>query len=87
VAALGLLEVDADKRQRVAAQLQPLLTLTAERHCERSMELDRDHIRALVAMGPSAYHLDAATIDDRVAQLAPTIAVTAAVTISTYERR
>jgi len=56
VDALGLLSVDARKPERLARSLgEPL----RERIVEAPLELSREDVRALIAMGPSAHHVDA----------------------------
>lgn len=59
---LGLLAVDADKQQRLAAQLAARLEVVDERTVAWQHGLEPSQAVDLVAMGPSAHHLDVATI-------------------------
>jgi len=87
VAALDLLQVDARKEERLADQLDPHFAL--ERRSDLTWSLRLGHGDSLNAalMGPSAPHLDRASLDGRVRALPEPFAVTAAVTIGVYRRR
>jgi 23S rRNA (guanine745-N1)-methyltransferase len=86
VRALGLLGVDPDKRDRLAAGLQPWFALASDRVIEAPLRLTRADAAALVGMGPSAHHLDPAAIAAGLAgQPAPVIA-TLAVRLSVWRR-
>jgi 23S rRNA (guanine745-N1)-methyltransferase len=78
---LGLVSVDADKEARVDAALSPELSRTDRTELEFAMNLTGDDVRALVGMGPSARHVEAAAI------VAPGATVTASVTIETFRPR
>ena len=86
VAALGLLRVDERKAERVretvGAQLEPL----RETICERTLELDAAGARAVAQMGPSAHHLDARALDERLAALGEPVRVGASVRVSVFRR-
>ena len=72
---LGLLRVDERKPERLAAALgEP----AREQEIEASLQLSRDDVVALIAMGPSAHHVDA----ERVAR--PAVA-TLSVRVAVYE--
>ncbi len=79
VEALGLLRVDPAKPDRVAASL-PGFTLVAQERHARVLRLGRPDLRALVEMGPSAWHTDAAGVAD----LPDPYEVTAAVRLARY---
>jgi 23S rRNA (guanine745-N1)-methyltransferase len=79
---LGLLDVDDSKEERLAAQLDPHLRVLDRRPREWPLRLSRAAARDLAAMGPSAFHLDPATLDDRLARLPEPVEATAAVTIT-----
>jgi 23S rRNA (guanine745-N1)-methyltransferase len=81
-APLGLLAVDERKDERLAAQLAPHLEPAARHELEWPLRLDRAAARDAAAMGPSAFHIDPAELDERVAALPQTVVVTAAVTIT-----
>jgi 23S rRNA (guanine745-N1)-methyltransferase len=84
VNALGLLTVDEDKDARVHEQLDPhFVQVTSSVH-EFSMTLRHDDVKALIAMGPSAWHIDAGAIVDRVNALPAPLPVTASVVVSAY---
>jgi 23S rRNA (guanine745-N1)-methyltransferase len=48
------------------------------------VRLDRAAVRAVVAMGPSAHHLDEDTLAARTAALPDVVEATVSVTIGTY---
>ena len=82
VAPLGLLTVDERKDERLAEQLHPRLEITDRRELEWGLRLDRAAARDAVAMGPSAFHIAPADLDERVAALPQPVDVTAAVRIT-----
>lgn len=86
VGALGLLSVPGDKEDRLDAQLASRFELVARRRVEHAMFLAREEAAQLVRMGPSAWHLDERTADDRLAALPDPLTVTASVTLSRYVR-
>lgn len=79
VGGLGLLRVDEAKEQRLEDALGPWFSATGSALVERSMRLARDEVADLVAMGPSARHLTAAT-----SGLPEHVAVTCSVRVSTF---
>lgn len=87
VDALGLLRVDARKRERLDAALGPALPTVAVERWQERLRLDHDAVRALVAMGPSARHLDPDTLRARIAVLPDPVEVTASVVVSTHRRQ
>lgn len=84
VQALGLLTVDAAKDDRVAATLDPYFRLDDRRVREETMRLGRAEVRSLVAMGPSAYHVEPDELDERVAALPDPMPVTLSVVVARY---
>jgi 23S rRNA (guanine745-N1)-methyltransferase len=84
VSALGLLTVGEDKPDRVRRQLAPHLTLVRETPVTFTMTLTAADVHALVAMGPSAWHVDRDHIDRQVRALSEPVTVTAAVTLAEY---
>lgn len=76
VGALDLLRVDVRKQERLAALGRPVL----RRRLTRTLRLGHDDLRALVAMGPSARHVD----PDAVSTLPEPFTVTAAVQLDAY---
>jgi 23S rRNA (guanine745-N1)-methyltransferase len=86
VGPLGLLSVPDDKEDRLDAQLGQLFALTGRRTIEHAMFLTRDECAQLVRMGPSAWHVDERTVDERLSQLPDPLTVTASMTLSRYAR-
>jgi 23S rRNA (guanine745-N1)-methyltransferase len=87
VAALGLLDVDPDKADRVAAGLGGHFAQgPVEVHRVR-LDLSRPAAGALVAMGPSAQHTGPDEVGDRLAGLPDPISVTVAVRLAVYRPR
>ena len=86
-AALGLLDVDPRKEERLSRRLGDAFARRASERVAWSMRLDRDGQVALAAMGPSAFHADAAELERRAAALPAELEVTGAVTVAVYERR
>jgi 23S rRNA (guanine745-N1)-methyltransferase len=83
VSALDLLTVAADKAARVSSSL-PGFAVSTQDVCEFVMSLGHDEVAALVGMGPSAWHVDAAALGERVSALPAPVPVTASVTVTTY---
>ncbi|HEY7933862.1 MAG TPA: methyltransferase domain-containing protein [Solirubrobacteraceae bacterium] len=84
VAPFGLLEVDADKPARLQATLATHVKRVEGLELEFDMTLSHAEIRALIAMGPSAHHLNAEEIEGHLAELPDAVAVGASVIIQTY---
>lgn len=84
VAALGLLGVDPDKQERLAASLDPWFTLVSDRTVEAPLRLTRADAAALVGMGPSAHHLDPATIAAGLAGRPEPVTATLSVRLSVW---
>lgn len=82
VTALGLLTVDEHKRERLAEQLAPHLDIVATHDLEWRLHLDRAAARDAAGMGPTAFHVDAPELAERVAELPQPVDVTAAVTLT-----
>lgn len=87
VDALGLLDVGADKQERLHATLAPQLQPVRRRELELTMTLDHDQLQALVAMGPSAHHVDSRLLDERIAKLPRNVRVGASLAIETFRAR
>jgi 23S rRNA (guanine745-N1)-methyltransferase len=81
--ALGLLSVGNRKDERLAEQLAPGLQVTGRQELEWKLRLDRAAARDAAAMGPSAFHVSAAELDERIATLPELVEVTAAARITT----
>jgi 23S rRNA (guanine745-N1)-methyltransferase len=86
VAALGLLTVDPRKPERLAGKLGPHLRLAGQRDLRATMSLDHRAIEHVVAMGPSAWHLNADTAAAGIRRLPDPMPVTLAVSLAVYQR-
>jgi 23S rRNA (guanine745-N1)-methyltransferase len=87
ITALGLLRVDPAKEDRLAAGLAPWFIPVTTTALYRRLTLDHAAVRALVGMGPSAWHTDAAALTERVAALPVPVTVTASVLLHRYAVR
>ncbi len=76
VGPLGLVTVDPDKDARLERQLAGWRRVQAE-PVERTLVLGADEVRDLVAMGPSARHLDPAALPDLTGEVTLSVRVTA----------
>ncbi|PZM96095.1 MAG: 23S rRNA methyltransferase [Actinobacteria bacterium] len=81
---LGLLRVDPEKPARVAGSLAGHFTPVRTESLRRTLWLSRAQVRALVAMGPSAWHTDPGRLSAAIDTLPDPMAVTAAVTLGVY---
>jgi 23S rRNA (guanine745-N1)-methyltransferase len=87
VGPLQLLAVDPEKDSRLAATLgSRFAEIAADRH-DRLLRLRHSDVQALVAMGPSARHLDAPALSERIAALPDPVSVTASVDVRCYRSR
>lgn len=80
---LGMLGVDPDKPRRVAVSTADL-DLAAERTLTYRVPLSHLDLGDLVAMGPSARHVNPAQFADRVARLPDPLSVTVSVRLAAY---
>lgn len=87
VDASGLLSVDEDKGERLAAQLEEGFTLEDETVLEVPLALVHDDLKNLALMGPSAWHAEPSTLATRIAKLPEPFATAASVRIATYRPR
>jgi 23S rRNA (guanine745-N1)-methyltransferase len=85
VEGLGLLSVDSRKQERLDRELAGRFRVVRAEVPEWEMTLSRDDLEALVAMGPSAVHLDPETLRRRVETLPERMEVSASVTMSVCE--
>lgn len=86
VARLGLLGVAADKQERLHTGLSPHLESVGRRELDFQIFLSSEDVAALVAMGPSAHHLDPDDVSRATEALPGEIGVTAAVVVETFRR-
>lgn len=81
---LGLLGVEPGKDDRLADGLRGHLDVRTRRDVHYRVALELDALVDLVAMGPNAFHRDAAELRTQVRELTRPQAVTVAVTVSTW---
>ncbi|QBI54546.1 putative RNA methyltransferase [Streptomonospora litoralis] len=81
---LGLVTVDARKRERVEGGLEPHFTREHSEELDLALSLAPGEAEALIAMGPSARHLAPGEITERVAALGGPVAATASFAVSLY---
>jgi 23S rRNA (guanine745-N1)-methyltransferase len=79
-----LLDVDADKQARLHAALSPQLESVRRRELEFDLALGPDDVHALIAMGPSAHHLDPDELRDRILALPPETHVNTSFVVETF---
>jgi 23S rRNA (guanine745-N1)-methyltransferase len=84
---LGLLSVDSRKQERLEAELGERFRIARAELLEWPMELEREELEAVVAMGPSAAHVDPAALRWRIAALPARTEVGASVTMTVCRRR
>jgi 23S rRNA (guanine745-N1)-methyltransferase len=82
---VGLLSVDAEKPRRLREALDDRFTVFGEEHVGWTMRLAHPLARALVEMGPSAWHTTA--VGERIAALPDPVEVSGAATVTTYRAR
>ncbi len=83
-AALGLLDVDPRKDERLAESLQGHFTPGPARHLSFTMELSHEDLLTAVGMGPSARHITPEELGERVAELREPFTTTASVRLGAY---
>ncbi|MFE1166633.1 putative RNA methyltransferase [Nocardiopsis sp. NPDC058789] len=85
-AALGLLDVDPRKDERLAESLGDHFAPVATRDLRFTMELAHEEVLTVVGMGPSARHVAPEELRARVAALPDPFTTTASVLVRTYRR-
>jgi 23S rRNA (guanine745-N1)-methyltransferase len=84
VAALDLLKVDERKRERLDEKLGSRFVPVEEDTVEYGLAVGHDSLRALVGMGPSAYHVEPGELDRRVAALPDPFEITVSVSVAAF---
>lgn len=84
---LDLLRVGDDKLERLDRDLAGVVGLRARETVAAVAVLDHDAVRSMVAMGPSAHHLDVRDLDVAITRLPEPVEVAISVTVSSYARR
>ncbi|MBR8744080.1 putative RNA methyltransferase [Nocardiopsis sp. MG754419] len=82
--ALGLLDVDPRKDERLAESLHTRFAPAGERSVRFAMDLSHPDALTVVGMGPSARHVTPQDLAARVASLPDPVRVTASVRVGTY---
>lgn len=81
---LGMLRVDPEKPARVTRSLAGHFTAVRVDEHRHTLRLSHAQVRALVAMGPSAWHTTPDRLTQAIAALPDPVTVTAAVTLGVY---
>lgn len=84
---LGLLTVGPGKQERLAGKLGGYFEAVSRREHVRTLPLGHKALGSLVAMGPSAWHVDPVATAARIGALPDPMPVTLAVTITLYRVR
>jgi 23S rRNA (guanine745-N1)-methyltransferase len=84
VESLGLLSVGEAKPDRIGGQIEPWFEPIEGSGLEYTLSLEAAEIEALVAMGPSAWHVDGRVLAERIASLRPPVEVTVSVSCTAY---
>ncbi len=84
VGVLGMVRVDEEKERRLAESLAGSFEQVGSEAVEVVMRLDHAAVERLVAMTPSARHLQSEELAERIAVLADPVEVTLSVTLSTW---
>ena len=82
-----LLTVDADKQEHVDAKLASEFMPAARKSFQRQLALAAADVKALVQMGPSAWHTDETALTSRVERLTEPFHVTASCIVTVYRPR
>lgn len=83
---LGMLRIDAAKADRVAASTSGLERLSSDT-LTYTADLTRLDLSDLVAMGPSAYHVEPSDLERRIGAMPDVLPVTVSVQLSAYRLR
>ena len=87
IAPLGLLRIDESKAERLSARLDRWFAPAGEQELAGMLRLDRPALLALAMMGPSAWHVSADVLEQRIRRLAEPVDVTAAFTVTSHQAR
>ncbi len=79
----GMISVDPDKEERLERSLGSLAVNAVSRELEWTMKLEKDQVRDLVEMGPSAGRMEPAEMEAALQALDDVTEITAAVIVTT----
>lgn len=82
VGTMGLIGVDPDKSERLGRSIEGHFELERTELLAYPVTLSREQVRTAVEMGPSAHHLSAEQIAERVASLSPATQTSVSVEVS-----
>ena len=85
VAQVGMIGVDKDKTERIGNSMTGHFVRTERTLVEYQIDLGHSDIADVVLMGPSAFHLTTAQVDEKLAALPDPMTVTASVTVGAYQ--
>ncbi|WP_244938736.1 putative RNA methyltransferase [Actinomadura madurae] len=86
VGPLGLLSIDERKTERMDAALAGYFKLDSREEIETEAVLTRAEAATLVGMGPSAHHVPAGLLEDRLERLPDPLPAPLSFVLSTYRR-
>lgn len=84
VGPLSLLSVDERKAERISAALDADFALESQECHDIEMSLSHAEVETLVGMGPSAWHVPAAMLRERLSALPTPVSVPASFTLSVF---
>ncbi|MER5829841.1 putative RNA methyltransferase [Streptomyces sp. NPDC002130] len=84
---VGLLAVDPRKEERLRRSLDARFRLDRTEPLEYAMRLTAEDVTGLVGMSPTAHHLTAAQLEDRIGRLGAPVSVTASFAVSVFRPR
>jgi 23S rRNA (guanine745-N1)-methyltransferase len=76
--------VGSDKDDRIGQRIEPWFEPIEGSGFEERVSLGAHDLEALVAMGPSAWHVDRERLAERIAALGPPLEVTFSVSLTAY---
>ncbi len=83
----GMLSVDERKDERIEETLAESFILETRAELTHRMSLAAHDIGRLIRMGPSAHHIDTASLEETLDMIDAPLGVTAAVTVARYSAR
>lgn len=87
VQSLGLVQVDPRKEERIEAQLGEHFTLESRHVYEQELLLSHDDAFSMVAMGPSARHVDAEAVRGKLSLMPERVSTNLSVTVGVWRKK